>query len=423
MDIYILREGKEIGPFTEAKAHTLIRQGSIGIGDLSWRPGMSQWLPLSEVVPTLAAREPEPIETEAAAPELPSAEPATAKQRALLSYLGLTDPVPTKAQAALVISDAMEDPAHTVRFAQWQTDRFKLQPELFSAEQQARRENRAVHFLELAHTDGAAYFTKVTKAHAQVLISYLDVEFPNWDANEATAALNYFFPAVAEKFPQLVNPQWQGRLKYAAGPRVAPELGGSLTAAPQRPAGNGTSPLRAIGRGLFFGVLILAIAWFVRQVMTGGISLPTKTSGTTSVAPAAPSAPAPATSSEPPPTPTEPTAPQAPEPPKPSEPEMAAPAVANEPPPMAEKTSEPANSATPPSALAPPAAPPAPMTPLRLTKPCEVKLAFGKATLPPGTVVRFVSQEGPWVRVQYVRDTIVVPAGSTNLGELPPSGM
>jgi hypothetical protein len=68
-----------------------------------------------------------------------------------------------------------------------------------------------------------------------------------------------------------------------------------------------------------------------------------------------------------------------------------------------------------------PAALPPPMTPIHLTKPTEVKLAFGKLVLATGTVVKFVAQEGPWLRVQFNKDTIYVPATSTNVNDLAPA--
>ena len=39
MDIYILRDGKEIGPFSEETTKTLLGQGSINDGDYAWHPG------------------------------------------------------------------------------------------------------------------------------------------------------------------------------------------------------------------------------------------------------------------------------------------------------------------------------------------------------------------------------------------------
>ena len=77
MDIYILREGKEIGPFNETKTHALLNQGSIGMSDLSWCPGMSKWLPLADVMSSLPTEEAEPGESFAA----PEPEVATTRAK------------------------------------------------------------------------------------------------------------------------------------------------------------------------------------------------------------------------------------------------------------------------------------------------------------------------------------------------------
>ena len=46
MDIFILHDGKEIGPFGEETAQTLINQGTVEADDLAWRPGMTNWITL-----------------------------------------------------------------------------------------------------------------------------------------------------------------------------------------------------------------------------------------------------------------------------------------------------------------------------------------------------------------------------------------
>ena len=49
MDIYILRDGEEIGPFGKETTQTLLTQGSVAENDLAWRPGMPDWVPLNEI--------------------------------------------------------------------------------------------------------------------------------------------------------------------------------------------------------------------------------------------------------------------------------------------------------------------------------------------------------------------------------------
>ena len=434
MDIYILREGKEIGPFNETKTHTLLNQGSIGMHDLSWCPGMSKWLPLCEVMSSLPSEAAEraesftPPDSEGAPAEVSDApfESATRKQRALLAFLGIAvEDVLSRTQAALIISDAMEDAACSGRFSQWQAERLTLHPDLFAAEIQAKREGRADHFHRLAHTEGAAYFVNFAKPHAQALVSYLDLSFPTWDAKEATAARDYFFPAIAEKFPQHVKPEWQGRLHYPTGVKGTPELAGPSAVLRPRPARSGGLPILAMARGIFFGLLILGVAWFARKKLTGPdakaagpIAAPSeKTAASAPTATDMPNAPSTTADAAPPAPATAPAeSPEAMKTPEAGATSSGEMTAAPAPPTPAAPAADSA-----PVARTVPSALPAPLTPIRLTKPAEVKLAFGKVVLPAGTTVKFLAQEGPWLRVQYINDAIYIPATSTNLSDLPPA--
>ena len=80
MDIYILRDGKEIGPFSEETTQTLLKQGSVVIGDLAWRPGMEKWVPLHDVLypappPPPQAQTPPPHPEGPLSIKLPKGEP------------------------------------------------------------------------------------------------------------------------------------------------------------------------------------------------------------------------------------------------------------------------------------------------------------------------------------------------------------
>jgi hypothetical protein len=55
-----------------------------------------------------------------------------------------------------------------------------------------------------------------------------------------------------------------------------------------------------------------------------------------------------------------------------------------------------------------------------ITKPTEVALRFGRVKLPPGTVVRFVGQEGTLLKIRYGNEVVTVPAMSTDFNDLPP---
>src|SRR4029434_9207989 len=64
MDIHILRDGKQTGPFSEETVQVLLKQGSILINDLAWQPGMPEWLPLHAVLYPASRQqtgEPQPV--------------------------------------------------------------------------------------------------------------------------------------------------------------------------------------------------------------------------------------------------------------------------------------------------------------------------------------------------------------------------
>ena len=296
MDIYILQNGEETGPFSVETARALLKQGTVGEADFATRPGMEKWIPLAEFLATDPV--PVPVEPVKNTPAT-KAEPATPKQKAFLSYFSI--PITanlTRDQAALLVNDTMEEASNAARLARWNEERLRLHPELFAAEIQARKENRATHFFELCQSTGAQYFSGVAKAHCQVLVGFLDVKFPNWDAKESEAAEHYFFPAVAEKFPQLVHKEWRGRLHYADGTKISQDIvRKSPTSKLRRTA---TSPLVATVRGVVLGVVILGALYLGHHtIQSDTIAATAATGATPSPESAAPSptaerAPAPA---------------------------------------------------------------------------------------------------------------------------------
>lgn len=459
MDIYILRDGKEIGPFNEETTKTLLHQGSIAETDYAWHPGLPKWLPLATVLkpvpPPLDTPPPPPTEPHPelptfASPAQPSAvtEPASEKQRALLHYLGIPgNSALTKDQAALLVTETMEDPKKAGRLAQWNTDRLKLRPDLFAAEVQEQKEARAGEYFEICQTEGAAYFTKITKAHCQVLIGFLDGKFPHWDEDAHTAPKNYFFPAVAEKFPQLIAKAWKGQLPYVhPTPPADEKRDPQTTGKPRKKKPHPGFPPATIARGAVFAVLAIAMLLFLRELTSSKPPQPAAPavppSSPQTELPTAPPAPSPPPAGDPAPDqpaapPLDPAAPPAepaepadpakdpkmvtdPVAPKPSEPVPGFPPdpLAPTPPPVASEP--PAND---PIAL-PPASPP-PATPaepavakniLKLTKPVEVQLAYGKMKLPVGTSVKFLSHDGNIVKVSYLNTVLTIPATSTDYG-------
>jgi hypothetical protein len=485
MDIYILRDGKEIGPFSEETTQTMLKQGSILINDLAWQPGMPQWIPLHSVLypaapgATNPQRPPPPpgmlsrgtaavadeqglyVAADAASPhtavvnEVPSAitEPATAKQKAFLGFMGIPFPAEiTRERAALLVNDALENPGDPGRLARWNEERLRLHPELFRVEIQAKKENRASHFFDVVHMQGGEMFDGVTKAHCQVLVGFLDVRYPNWDASEQQATWDYFFPAIAEKFPQLVKREWKGRLKYPGASKVAPELARRTLF--RKPVRKGT-PVGAIVRGIITGLAILVLAYFAYNYWQNQQAARTARGGLAAAGQQSEQASAAKTSSASTESSDSSTAglerllSQMP-PVPPASPEngsagssangtTAPPSLTGGPATMPATSGESSSltggngtaplfdpnattTATSPAPNTPAdAGMPPPRTTVVITKPTEVALKFGLVKLPAGTVVRFVAQEGNLLRIRYGTETVTIPTTSTDFNDLPPA--
>jgi len=456
MDIYILRDGQEMGPFSEEATQTLLKQGSVLIHDLAWQPGMSQWIPLHSVLypapPVVASTspevesEPDPPTDDPVASSTDESESITAKQKAFLSYMGIpVVPGLTKKQAALLVNDALETPSDPARLLRWNEERLRLHPELFQAEIQAKRDNRANYFHEIIEAEGAGMFDRVTKAHCQVLVGFLDVHYPNWDANEHHAKWDYFFPAVAEEFPQLVKKEWKGRLKFREGPKVAPEV-----ARRSIPAGSARRdfPFGAVLRGVTVGLSILILLYAGYWVITRKPSPSGKNSMRSATAAQKKGPMAAGTATQPEGTGTSVNleklfAEATPIPGNASGPSSGAATSSVDSPagaPMTTATSNPslpaesaaqASSAavplfdpTVPGPVTPGATLPAdagsaqPRTSFVITKATEVQLRFGRAKLLPGTVVKFVSHDGSLLRVRYGNEVVAVPVSCTDFNEV-----
>ena len=431
MDIYLLRDGKECGPFTEKATQTFLEQGAIVMDDLAWTPGLPSWSPLTQVLYPAApatdaadefAEEKMVIEFQQesvtleehefdVAGEQPSVEEVapggvvggvsggespTAKQRAFLAYIGISlSTFTTKEEAAIFVSEAMEDPKMSARVLQWNDDRLRLHPDIFSAELQAKKEDRANRYFNICLHEGADILVDVTKAHCQVLVAYLDVNFPNWDAHESDAPRSYFFPAVAEKFPSLVRKEWRDKLKYPSGPKIAAEFG---TRNPSTRLHAAPSPIGALIRGVVFGLAVLLLLYVCMQIFIGEPATETAAAGEASPAPAAERPPK--TVSEP-----EPAKPVAKAPPtEPAKNGMIA-GLTDPAPPTAE----------PPAMDGTPAIPAEPKTRVTITKPCDVKLRYGSAKIVVGTEFKIIAQDAAGVTVIHLAETVRIPLENTDL--------
>ncbi|MEO7318975.1 MAG: GYF domain-containing protein [Chthoniobacteraceae bacterium] len=402
MDIYLLRDGKEFGPFSEETTQSFLKQGTLVMDDLAWTPGLPAWSPLVQVLypgrspveqkyeihsePPVVFQREQPVEAEAVREEILAGEPPTAKQKAFLNYMGIPFPTgTTKEAAAILVNEAMEDPKLNARVLHWNDDRLRLHPDLFAAEAQAKKEDRANRYFDICRHEGADILVDVTKAHCQVLVGYLDVNFPNWDAHESDAPRAYFFPAVAEKFPQCVRKEWRDKLKYSSGPRIAADFGKRT---PSTRLHTGPSPLGALIRGAVFGLALLLLLYVGVQMLTGDpvVEAPDFTSA-------------------------DPV--QSPNMARPPEPVN--PAATTETDLVKTDTAPSSTPAEPPAMDAEPATPAAPKTHVIIAKPVDVKLRFGTAKITAGTQFKIIAQDATSVTVIYGAETVTIPIENTDL--------
>ena len=64
MDLYLYRHDQQTGPYTEVEARALVADGEITAQCLAWREGLSEWLPLEQVI----ALPPRPVHTQGLPP-------------------------------------------------------------------------------------------------------------------------------------------------------------------------------------------------------------------------------------------------------------------------------------------------------------------------------------------------------------------
>ena len=458
MDIFILRNGEQSGPFSEQNVQTLLNQEAVRITDMAWRKGLPAWLPLSEVLnPGSEKRsEPPPAMQLSGIKSAPvTAKAPTGKQRALLKYLGVEFPeAASKEELAVLVSDAVENPKLQARLSKWGDEKLRLHSDVFADEIEHRKGNRGGIYVERCQTEGEGVVKDVTKAHCQVLIESLDKRFPAWESNSKDALWHYFLPAVAEHFPMLVLPEWKSKLRFGSTPKSAPAKAratGNIDVAPEP----GPSALQAVARGIFYGLGALGIIIGAMTLLKPGEPPVTGAVSTPPVAPTPPPAKTPEPAAvpaeapliaavDPVPAPQPEPAVPAPAEPPPAEPVPAVPAPAPAPAPMVETppavpaippvnpvppgpatlpradgpaTTPPAPMNTTPAAPVAPVAPvaaPAPKSVLTLTKPVSIQLQFGRVTLQPGTKMRLLGGDPGGLKCNFNNNIIVVPAASTD---------
>ncbi len=474
MDIFIIREGRQAGPYSEDAVKAFLTEGTARPADMGWCKGMAEWRSLGEVLKLRAD------EKKGSATQPPAASngtngtngtqevhvPATEKQKAFLKYLGAEfGENLTKQRAALAVSDALEAPKLQPRIRKWHDDKLRLHANIFQDEIDYRRANRTNRYLERIQTEGADVLKDVTKAHVQVLVESLDKKNAGWETEPEAALWDFLLPAIGSHFPQLVQPAHKGTLKAGGSRIVRAATRGMSATAGLVPPPRQTGTVGAMFRGVILGVIalggILVGQHYWQKSRSQGEIAPAP-SPEKKDAPSAPVAanepkpnePAPeppgkliAANKEPggipekselpglPGLPVAPAQEPAPAPPVPADPPAPAPAM------NAEKPAPPAPPALPAPAdekpaVPPPAVPPtppdapAPVTPspasvprtaVRLTQGIGVMLSNGQVALPAGTILRYLATEGANVRVSWNNNVFFVPAAATNVNEPVPA--
>ena len=449
MEIFIIREGRQAGPYSEDSVRAFLTEGTARPIDMGWSKGMPEWKPLAELLKPRAEESAAPATPQPAA--VPTEEthiPATAKQMAFLKYLGAEfGENLAKERAAIAISDALETPKLQVRIRKWHDDKLRMHADLFQDEIDFRRANRTTRYLERVQTEGADVLKDVTKAHVQVLVESLDKKHPGWESEPESALWSYLLPAIGEHFPQLVQPAHRGSLKTVSAVRAGSSLsrGTGAVGGVSMPA-RSTATFGAMLRGVVCGMVVLGAIAIGRHywqeyhgrgtIQSPVVSAPIAPEKKDAVTPPNPVGEA---AKEPPmkliaeakepslPENLPAPAPEAALPPGlPSEPP--APAMNAEKPPAPappEEKPEPPAPAVPAMTLESPAAPVAATTPppapqrmaVKLTQNIGVMLSNGQVTLPAGTVLRYVATEGQNVRVSWNNNVFFVPLMATDVNE------
>lgn len=419
MDVFIIRDGEQIGPFEDGAVQSMLAEGQVSHEDYAWRTGMSAWIPLREVMGSAvrnATPPPAPAESgirrvsDISVPPKQHAK-STAKQRAILAYLGIKfSPDISKEKAAVLVSDALEDSRLYSRLAKWSVEKFKLHPDIFADELDAKKQHRAAHYHELCQIEGKEIVQNITEAHCKVLIESLDNRFPSWEVNPKESLWDYFLPMLNEHFPQLVSTEWRQRLKMG-GTKLPGALTHALPASAklQRQQAAPPSQFKAAVRGLVYGLVLLgaiigAMIYLQKskQAADGAVSQDSqgRSAEATTATEAAPVAGSPTSVGAEElvaanPTPATATGETAAEMPAPE-------AVTDA-------------SATPADIAA--ATPPAPRETVTLKKAVEIQLQYGKVKLNAGMRLKFIAQEGDLVRADYKNTVILLPVKVTDLAD------
>ncbi len=218
--IHVARCGKEIGQFEEERdILSGLRDGSLLMDDYYWCEGMSEWKHLSALeiskgaLATQAQKDAlkaaglpfDELTTKAQVTALFSAGsngPATAKQLALLSYLGrpISENI-SKKEATDRIDAIVGDSDGADKFRDWNDDKLILFPDIFADEIAARKEECFAEYNAFRADLGAraSGLPKLSMEDATRIFAYLDATRPGWMKPRGAMCMDHFLPCVEAK--------------------------------------------------------------------------------------------------------------------------------------------------------------------------------------------------------------------------------
>jgi hypothetical protein len=218
--IHVARCGKEIDQFEEERdILSGLRDGSLLMDDYYWCEGMSEWKHLSALeiskgaLATRAQKDAlkaaglpcDELTTKAQVTALFSAgrnAPASAKQLALLSYLGrpVSESI-SKTQAADRIDAIVGgDSDGADKFGDWNDDKLILFPGLFADEIAALKKGCFSEYNAFrAEGPKSPDLPKVSWDQATRIFAYLDATRPGWMKPRTATFLDHFLPCVKAK--------------------------------------------------------------------------------------------------------------------------------------------------------------------------------------------------------------------------------
>ena len=216
--IHVARCGKEIGTFDDERdILSGLRDGSLLMDDYFWCEGMWEWKRLSTLevsksaLTTTAQKDAlkaaglpfDELTTKAQVTALFSAgknAPATAKQMALLSYLGkpVSENISKKEAADRIDAIVGNSPD---KYKDWNEDKLVLFPDLYADEITAAKGECFAEYKTFRQELGSAKseLPKLTLDDANRIFAYLDASRPGWMKPRIAMCMHHFLPCVEAK--------------------------------------------------------------------------------------------------------------------------------------------------------------------------------------------------------------------------------